>query len=77
MVIFLIIIFHMVLLVTGMKSFKGKKKIHEICLFILLILFSTYMGISRPASLPIVPLMKGVEFIFEPFGRWIEWVLGK
>lgn len=72
MVVSLIILIHIVLLVIGMKSFKGDKKKRERYLFLCLILFSTYMGIAEPASLPIVPLINAVDFIFEPLGRWIE-----
>jgi hypothetical protein len=75
MVIFLIILLHLVVLFFGMKSFKGDKKKREILLFLFIILLSTYMGIAEPASLPIVPLIEGIDIIFEPIGRWIEQVL--
>ncbi|WP_226528974.1 hypothetical protein [Metabacillus niabensis] len=75
MVVSLIILIHIVLFAIGMKSFIGDKKKRERYLFLFLILFSTYMGIAEPASLPIVPLINGVDFIFEPIGRWIEGVL--
>ncbi len=59
----------------GIKSFNRERKKGEVLLFLGIMLFSTYMGIAEPASLPIFPLIRVVDFFFEPIGRWIEHIL--
>lgn len=60
----------------SIRGIYRKKQMREMVLFLLLLLFSAYVGLAELASLPQIHLVKAIDFLFSPTGKWIEHVLG-